>query len=274
MKFRIGAVIFLSLAAQIASAAGLKFTSKCGDIPDVRRGTYCIYSHSANPKATVWFFHGISDIATSLGDVKTDVPAGGDSYADLLNGLGEVEIVVISFGKSWLMSAYPNRTSDPLDATIPVFKNKILPFIDSFKLPKPYYAVGHSMGGYNAETVCTNTPGVFAKCVLLNPMITSKQCDPYKFNFCNPGPAFLFRWAFAANRWKETAPFEMVKNATQIPESYVTACTRDGWGFYDGPYQWTQDVNARGFSAVFDPVSGKCDHDHWNTQHVLQFLGL
>ncbi len=258
--------------APVTSKIQNRWSSTCGAVTGVTGANYCFYKNDPNPKSTIYFFHGISDSEKSL-QVNGNHSKGEDSYADFLNGLGPVNIVVVSFGSSWLLIDELKHTIGPADATVSVFKNKIMPFIDSkFRPVKPYVAVGHSMGGYNASVMCAAAPGLFSKCVLLNAMIPGPACDPFVANNCNGGPSFVIKTQMTQPQWAKSAPFVLEKVAKPLAPSYASACSTDMWGLFEGPKNWVAVATGRNYRSVFDPAPAPCDHDHWPNNHVLEFL--
>ena len=252
----------------------------CGSIPGVmgksmfgpQSAKYCVYSNSSKPKNTIWFFHGLGDNENTFDTAEQS----SVSYAELLAGLpNDTQIVLISYGSSWLLTRYPGRTLEPVDSQVSVFETKIVPFIEGqFKMTRPYVAMGHSMGGFNTATLCSSLPTLWSKCVLLNAMLPS--CDPFAgsggFGFCHPGPSMVIDDHFTASGYATTQPTVLLNSVASMPKSFVTVCKNDQFGLFDGPQAWSTAARARGFDSVFYPVMSNCDHSLWPANEVIDFL--
>lgn len=247
-----------------------KWQTTCGDIPGVSKGKYCFHQTGPNPKYTIWFFHGVSDsekvfLGSSLNQ---------DSYLEFMRGLPAVNIVTVSYGFSWILTDYPNRTKRPANATVDVFNSQIVPFIEGrFHPARPYSAMGHSAGGINVATVCAALPQMWSNCVLLNALLPS--CDPFvSSSSCrnNSGVNLLIKANYTESGWKTTQPLELMKQTNKLPRSLVTACAQDQHGLFSGPKAWSDQASRMGFESYWVPVMSKCDHSHWPAQEVLQFL--
>lgn len=272
-----------------------KFTSKCGIVPGVigdpglGGGTnnpvnYCVYENSPNPQMTLWFFHGLGDNE----GVFKNPDAKHASYREFLEGLPPVRIIMISYGMLWMFSAQGSRTKTPLDGTVNVFRDKIIPFFESsYHPPKPWHVLGHSMGGFNTAVLCAAMPETWSKCVLLNAMIPS--CDPFTGQFpgglppvgggiidglngCHPGPDAMVKDQFEAAQYAAVQPSALLATTPKLPRSYVTACSKDDFGLFTGPTAWAQQAQARGFTVTYEPITSGCDHYHWPAQRVIDFL--
>ncbi len=249
--------------------------SVCGDITGVAGATYCAYTNSPTPQQTIWFFHGLADSPSVFTEALqgTSVLISRDSYLELLQNLPAVKIVAISYGLSWLLNLNPVRTQDPVNATVDVFTSQIMPFIEkTLQPPRPYLAMGHSMGGFNTATLCAALPDMWSKCVLLNAMIPETTCNPFLDNFCNAGPGMVVRGNFTAADWDAYSPFALLKKAKKLPKSFVTACAKDDFGLFAGPQAWSTQASAGGFDSTFYPVMTGCDHVHWPAKKVIEFM--
>jgi hypothetical protein len=257
--------------------------SSCGDIKPVSGAKYCFYQTGPNPQYTIWFFHGAGDSEKVF--QYSLFPQ--DSYIELEKGLPSVNIVTISYGPLWIMTAYDHRTLRPANATVEVFTSQIVPFIENeyynkFKIPlvEPYVAIGHSQGGINVATLCAVLPHddeghTWSKCVLLNPMLPS--CDPYDLDCPFWLPGLLIQANYSRPQWEQTQPLILLQNMNtkaKLPRSFVTACKIDQFDLFDGPQLWSNQANyAKPSSSSWYPVYTNCDHYHWPAQEVLTFLG-
>lgn len=268
-----------------------KFTSKCGVVPGVVGDpvgannvvNYCVYENSPNPQMTLWFFHGLLDNET----VFKNPDENHSSYREFLEGLPPVRIIMVSYGTLWLLSAQSSRTLTPLDGTVNVFRDKVVPFFEAnYHPPKPWHVLGHSMGGFNTSVLCAAMPETWSKCVLLNAMIPS--CDPFTGEFpggllpvggfpggingCNPGPDAMVKDQFEAAQYAAAQPSALMSVATKLPRTFVSACKQDGFGLFTGPKAWSLQAQAKGFDVTFEPLNSNCDHYHWPAQRVIDFL--
>lgn len=250
------------------------WSNSCGVIPGVAGSTYCVYQNSPTPQSTIWFFHGLGDSPQAF----RDSGLGRESFQALLKGLPPTKIIAVSLGESWLLTLYPERTFAPVNSTVDTFVKQMLPFGEkNLGAVKPYVLMGHSMGGFNAATLCASNPDLWSKCVLLNPMLPS--CDPWippsqalASTGCNPAAGFIIRDHFTESGWNATQPLALLKFTKRLPKSFVTACAMDSFGLFDGPKAWSDQARAQGLDSVFNPVQSGCDHTHWPTDAVLTFL--
>jgi pimeloyl-ACP methyl ester carboxylesterase len=254
----------------------------CDDISGVLGVRYCRYQTGPNPQYTIWFFHGAGESEM----VFESSPFSQDSYLDLERRLPAVDIVTISYGPIWLLTETSHRTLEPSGATIEIFKKTVVPFLNGLGLARPYIAMGHSQGGTNVATVCAALPDMWAKCVLLNPMLPS--CDPFSpWPLCPPapflaplgalGPNFLVRANYSESDWKKAQPLVLLKNAKtlatrELPRLFVTACSSDEFGLFAGPKAWSDRAHEYGFTSEWIPVPRGCDHFHWPADQVARFL--
>lgn len=262
-------------AAPLPPAKIVPWSQECGDVTGVAGASYCTYSNSPTPRSTIWFFHGLADSPQVFQEALDNSSwiVNRDSYLQLLQGLPATRIVSITFGLSWLLNVNPVRSDDLKAATVDVFKNQIMPFLEKkYSTVKPYSVVGHSMGGYNASTLCTVMPDTWSKCALLNAMIPKPDCDVYESSFCDAGPGLVIRANLSADDWKNYSPLSLVSKAPRLPKAFVTACADDGFGLYPGPQAWAQKAASRGFDVVWEPVASNCDHVHWPANDLIKFL--
>ncbi len=281
------AVIALGAGAFAPAAAADVTVSECGAIDGVEGAEYCYHRIGTAPKYTIWFFHGYGDSqhgpANSFFEHK--------SYKAFEAGLSSANLVLISFGRSWLLTAYPDREKDPANATVDIFKAHVVPFIErKYKLAHPYVVMGQSMGGFSAATLCAAAPAMWSKCVLVNPMLPS--CDP--FGDCAPkglipmlpgcdllrlfdcnikkvGAGLLIRANFSEEGWQQTQPMVLLRKTNRLPKVYATACKNDKIVEFRGPEEWINLAKSKNADSKWDPVM-KCSHFEWPHQHVLEFL--
>jgi pimeloyl-ACP methyl ester carboxylesterase len=274
-----GAAIVLAVGGGASGSAAPATVSECGAIKAVAGAKYCYHKLGANPQYTIWFFHGFGDSEWVPKDpIFNDSLFNQDSYKGFQAGLPSVNIVLISYGRSWLLTNYPGRKKDPVNATVETFKSKIVPFIESkYGLARPYVVIGQSMGGFSAATLCAAQPAMWSKCVLVNPMLLS--CDPYDFLHCalrNPqdfGTSLLITLNFSEKGWRETQPMALLKKTTSLPQAFVTACKKDDFVEFEGPEEWVNLAKGKNADSRWEPVvTPTCDHFHWPYQRVLDFL--
>ncbi len=242
---------------------------ECGSVSGAE---YCVYETAPNPRQTVFFFHGLLDDARvmerSLAD-EVDLDT-------VLNGLGPIRVVVVSFGISWLITPYSERTVGPEKATLANFRDNILPHLEAkFRLPKPYKALGRSMGGANLAVICAALPDLFERCALLNPMLVPDSTDPWLPFWRNRDwrPSFLIVRNYEdPKRWRENRPSALMRNACKMPPVYVTACQHDDFGLFEGPKEWADEARKKGVKVTLRLVDGDCNHYRWPAEEVRRFL--
>jgi pimeloyl-ACP methyl ester carboxylesterase len=271
-------------APGIAAEATL---SECGAIEGVDGAQYCYHKLGAAPQYTIWFFHGYGD--SERGPENSFFAQ--ESYKAFVAGLPPVNLVLISFGSSWLLTAYPEREKDPVNATVDTFKTRVVPYIErKYGLARPYVVMGQSMGGFSAATLCAAAPAMWSKCVLVNPMLPS--CDPFrdcapkglvpvlpgcdffdifKCNFKKVGAGLLIRANFSEEGWRQTRPMVLLQRSTRLPKVYMTACKGDKIIEFNGPEEWINLARSKNADSRWDPMT-TCSHFEWPYQHVLDFL--
>jgi pimeloyl-ACP methyl ester carboxylesterase len=241
------------------------WNQNCGSISRFKSLKYCEYSNSKSPAATVWYFHGIGDSEKVFAELNLDLPAGQFSEVDFLNLMPPVKILVLSWGPRWLVS--------PAHFSAEVWAREIVPELEKkLDLPKSYLAVGHSMGGFSLVELCLGQPQLFSRCALLNPLLPSRECDPFQLNWCNPGPGFLLRSYYSEKDWRRLSPIFQASQVKLVPPVYLTACKLDRWDFFSGPRQFVDELAAHGYRVVWSPKLSDCDHDLWPATEVIQFL--
>ena len=270
MKSILG-MIALALAVCASNAFARpsdSWQTTCGDIPGVQKGKYCFHQTGPSPKYTIWFFHGVSDSEK----IFLQSNLNQDSYIEFTEGLPAVNIVTVSYGFSWILTDYPNRTEKPVNATLDVFRSQVVPFIENkFKPVKPYAAMGHSEGGISVANLCAGAPDMWSSCVLLNPLLPT--CDPFAKRNCNHwGVNLLIKENYSEAGWKATQPLVLLEQTGSMPRSFVTACSSDQWKLFTGPKAWSDRAVQLGFESHWAPVTTKCDHSHWPAGAVLEFL--
>jgi pimeloyl-ACP methyl ester carboxylesterase len=177
--------------------------------------------------------------------------------------------VLISFEKPvWLLTKYAGKVSPPKDATLQNFKDVIVPFLENkFKLPKPYIARGHSMGGANVANLCSGLD-IFSACIMTNPALLNT--DPWDGM---PGPQNWFPARFivqsqlpadvdlAKKIWFEESFIANVKNAKALPKTFVASCKADNvFNLHAATVAWVNTAKAKGFDVTFVQLGKNCDH--------------
>lgn len=259
----------------------------CGYVRDVRGAKFCFYRTMAEtPQYTIWFFHGAGDSER----VFETSPFDQTSYIELGGGLPPVNIVTISYGPIWALTSTEDteieRQLEPAEATVQVFIDRVVPYIERTFRPAPtYVAMGHSQGGLNVATLCATRPLMWSACVLLNPMLPS--CDPFKaWPICpelltptllSPvlysGPNLLVRANFNENEWPQAEPMALLnKRKAKLPPSFVTACPKDEFGLYTGAKVWQARANELWSNSTWVDGDARCDHFRWPAPYVLDFL--
>jgi hypothetical protein len=281
------AAVMLVAGAGAPDAAAEATVSECGAIDNVEGAEYCYHKIGTAPKYTVWFFHGYGD--SEHGPKNSFF--NQKSYKAFEAGLSSANLVLVSFGPSWLLTAYPDREKDPANATVGTFKTRVVPFIErKYKLAHPYVVMGQSMGGFSAATLCAATPAMWSKCVLVNPMLPNcnpfRDCAPkglipmlpgcdlfhiFECNIKKVGAGLLIRANFSEEGWQQTQPMVLLKKTTRLPKAYVTACKNDRIVEFNGPEEWINLAKSKNADSKWDPVM-TCSHFEWPYQHVLDFL--
>lgn len=250
---------------------------ECHKMTSVDGADFCIHS-KGTPEKTIWYFHGLGcnqDIlqtAKSCAISKIGLKSDGVSETELMAKLDNVMVVTVSFGEAWLFDPIHPKTRADKDATVKNFMEKMIPEIEGIaNLPKPWQAMGHSMGGANLATLVLSEPKLFSKVVLAHPMLI--DCDPWAPVVglkCVGGILFIGA-EFTKEKWQVVNPMVRVKAATGLPPIFVQACAKDEFNLVAGPEKFAGIAAAR-----MQPVSVKtypeCSHFAYHVGDILGFL--
>lgn len=190
--------------------------------------------------------------------------------ADFLAKVQDAIVVNIWFDVAWLYDPTSPKTLANPQATVDNFKR----YLAASVLPRPYYGVGHSQGGFNLAQVCQ----FMDKCVFAHPMfitddpyadngiIDEAQCFLKKGLQCLAGPQFIAK-EITKDHWPSADPLRNPKN---IP-SLVMICLQDQFNLIAGPRQYVKNAQAKGYPVSKKEYSG-CDHFTPSADTVLAFL--
>lgn len=271
------------LLASIAGCASKPIASEkwpkheCGPIPEVDMATYC-YDESRSEATDVMFWMpGLGDTANVWKEPDTN-----SDYPELIEKLPPTKIVTISFAQpvkildfdfqsGWMITGYPNRTLKPAQATLEVFKTKIVPFIEAkYGIKGPYKIAGHSQGSSNAAMLVAAFPEMWSKVVLLNPAMITDQHDPWDLRTGEYCP-----WCYMVKsnydnlpQWKSGGP-NPVKN---MPPTLVTACPIDIFGLYAGAESYVVKSRKLGNKVTLLQDPPICTHWRFPVDKVVKFL--
>lgn len=227
MKFVLLYMLFVIFGCKsFNQSSNLNMTKYCDKVPN-SKAKYCTYQIGKNPTKTLWYMHGLLSNEKILESSIFDV----SDLKELINGIGEVKVVIISYGPGWMLVPDDAKGEFKLSE----FNNKVVPYLESkLELPKPYFGVGQSMGGANLLTIALNNPKFFVKVAFNNSMILAEKTDPW--NFLQNCPACLMIKAnYSKQDWIKYSPFVLVKNLKEFPRALVLACKKDQLGLYEGP---------------------------------------
>lgn len=240
----------------------------CGTFESVKDVKYCVhFRQGEDVKQTVFYMHGLADsehlMELSLFDQS--------SLKSVVAGLHNTLFVTISWGFSWLVTSYPNRWLNPKSATVEMFKERILPELEmKFPLTKPWHMTGHSMGGTNASTICTQMPDDFSTCAYLNPMLLN--CDPFNIFDFNCLAAPIIRGNYTPNDWRDYGQDRMLEHAHRLPATYITACPADKFKLFEGARSYAAKAQLLGLPVVFEEAGAGCSHEKWKADSLLRLL--
>lgn len=245
--------------------------------------SYVIYkAEPVDTNKLIYFFHG----------------AGGDSFTWLKayktfrdewesNDLAHPIVVAVSFGPKWIF--VPSVDSGD-KGFLEKFWKEVVPHIES-QLSchiKHRYAIGQSMGGYNALQLALDQPQFFEKMVLNSPAIfnlslyaNDNEIYAYAkrtgtFSYIERLKFFLFgldveslaiskiiqsRREFIPDHksWEKSSIFRNAryKVNSQFPRLLVTCGDKDEFGLHEGAKILVDIVNENGGSAEFHLLDGK-----------------
>ncbi len=243
---------------------------ECHDLKSVK-GDYCLHT-KGTPKKTIWYFHGLGCTQDVLQNPGSCLPKSkGEFELAFMAGLQDTAVITISLGRSWLLDPFPPKEMATPEANTKTFYESIIPEIGS-KLPKPWYGVGHSMGGHNLAELSISYPEIFERVVLAHPMIFT--CDPWALGkgIKCVGGIFFVGAEFPEEKWKKRVdPLVRIKRAIVLPKTLVLSCLKDEFKLIDGPTQYVADAAARNLPAQLESYDN-CNHFAPKASSVLEFL--
>lgn len=254
-----------------AKMPGYQFS--CHKLASVKSGQYCSHIRGT-PNKTIWYFHGLGCQQDILQDPSTCMPKSAGEFENAFTaGVDNIKIITVSFGREWILDPFPPKYMNNPDANVVTFRNEVMKEIESIEsLPKPWQAVGHSMGALNLATLALSYPSVFDKIVLAHPMIIA--CDPWAFvvGLKCVGGITLLGSEFTEDKWKtQVDPILRVKKAVSLPPTLVLACNSDQFKLVEGPKKFVAEANRSGLKANFIAYD-QCTHFAPKAPLVLEFL--
>jgi len=253
---------------------------ECHKLESVEGGSYCIHT-KGTPKYTIPYFHGLGcnqDVLQDPTGVCKVLPGmkkkDGSSERALMTALDNVTVVTVSFGEAWMMDPFPPKLQADKDATTKNFAEKIFPEIERRhpgRLPKPWKAVGHSMGGHNLVTLAMSYPEMFSLVALIRPMIVT--CDPWQAVVglkCVGGILFIGA-EFPREKWLKATPLARIKKE-RLPLTFVDVCWDDEFGLVDGPKEFAMTGMGRGLQVYLRETTAGCTHSEFDAPWVLQVM--
>lgn len=247
---------------------------ECHPLKSVQSGQYCIHTKGI-PTKTIWYAHGLGCSQDILQNPASCFPKSPGIFEKaFIAGLDNVKIVTFSYGKEWMLDPFMPKYMNNPDATTDAVKNRLIPeILQRFDLPKPWQAVGHSLGGYNLSQLIISYPEMFDRVVLMHPMIP--DCDPFAFGVgikCIGG-ILLVGSEFSETKWKTMVnPLLRIRSAIKIPRTLVTTCMTDEFKLVEGPRQFVAQGNISGLTLNLLNY-GSCTHYSPHADVVLEFLG-
>lgn len=252
---------------------------------------YCIRKPvNGTRKEVLWYNHGAADDADpwSLDTLKK--LAGMSQSPVLMNKFVELwgddapTIITISFGRIFMVTAYPNRFMRPSNATVDYFVGHIMPEIETqYAIAgRPRWIMGPSQGGANSFTLLASHPELFTKAVLINPMFNKPDCHPYDFiNFNCSKPtmqvaaaSFLVQQNYTSRQnWDEWGVYGLASKTDPktLPATYIQCDSDDPWGFRFGVDKICAMLMLKGTNVKCEILPGS-DHVQWGVKQVYDFL--
>lgn len=218
---------------------------------------FCVYKIGENPNKTIWYFPGFLDSKKSLEKGIFDTK----DVNTMVEGLAPTWVVVYSEATikkpAWFVKSSKNiKEADTILKQFPAIQ-------------KPYYAIGHSMGGLALSSFSILDPNFFEKIILVNPMVLTIDDDPWKMA---GGPAGLIRANYTKKEWNELSPSKMLFKVTHYPKTLVSSCSNDIFGLHGPAISLYGALRINGFDAQFEHQPLPCNHSSFSEKRYMEFI--
>lgn len=233
-----------------------KWKTTCAPFPGGDYPEYCLHETGGSKKKTLVYLHGLADSAQTM--IKSIYPH--DGILALVKDLGYSHILVISYGKSWMLKPYAVGKK-----SIPDFIGLMAKVAEKHPLPKPFVAMGISMGGANALTLALQEPDLFEKVVILNPMLVDEA------GYGGKWAGMIVDSHFSLDEWKRANPFSQANEKSIATPIFMTACPDDGFGLWPKTAAWADQFQTK-FKIRFMPAGAGCEHSSPSLAGVKEFL--
>lgn len=254
---------------------------ECGWVPDQVGIQYCYYESGANPQGDpILFAHGLGD-GQDVFRHPTLLPS---NYPDLIAELSKKprKILTVSWGISWEVTDYPNRTINPSNATMTNFAKVLKTLEAKYNLSGRYNAMGHSMGGFNLAGLLAKYPEKWKSVTLINPMLVvdsihiwddiRNSINNQKFTVnCAGCVVDTFNFPFLDDAtWAAYRPSTMLINSKgPYPPLFITACKTDEFKLYDGAKEYADQARTKGLSVTWLEGADGCSHTKFDSKAIV-----
>jgi len=270
MKFIFIALAMLWLTAcQSPAIKSSEWFNVCGSLD----GAAWCYHEVGTPdlsKPAIIFNHGLNDDEQVF--IKpTSVPS---SYPTLIASMPHgSRILVISFGKAFMLTGYPGRTLKPVGATLENYKAILAKLSVKFKLMPPFALAGHSQGGNQVAMLWATYPELWSSATMINPALITDSTDPWNvFSIC-PWCLMVKYNYDNKDQWNAGRPSEILKQSGKLGPLAVTGCSQDVlFHLYAGTQEYADQAKAHAVSVDYHDGLPGCSHWLFDVPWVIKSL--
>lgn len=244
--------------------------------------SYCIDGNFETPsKDVIYFFHGLNGSQNTWQSFRL--------RETLFNtyGSNRPKVISVSFGPRWFLSDV-ERIFKP--SRLATFHKKVQYEIEEdlgFKVENRF-AVGESMGGFNALRIMFDQPEKYKKVVALCPAIAT--ISPFStakktYEYLERNPSVDIKILFLVSGfslmefpfpylWDRNDLLKLVdQNQKPLPRLFMSSNSQDMYGFNEGAEIFAEKLRASNASYIYTPLAGShCEYTKEFMDDVARFL--
>lgn len=232
----------------------------CGAV-DGTQAEYCHTRYVEHPTCTLWYWPGLNEDSHAVTSTKYPHPE-----LPVIAKANQCDVAVLGWGKAYMIGA----DLKPIIGSQSPVLSKVQTAMDFVEkkhaLSTKRLGMGVSEGGFNLVTIAMAKPDTFEKIALVHPVILASDS-------VNPADALVFL-NFSIAKWTESAnPKVAIMKVERMPKTYITACKDDSLVGFDGPREWFEKAQSRGFDTTWHQDADGCKHGKPDQAPIAVFLG-